>query len=77
MKKSNTLIGQLLVALVLATGISTAAVAKLPVAAETPETKAKAEEAKAKVAEVAKKAAEDLAEAQDKAVANYKERQPK
>lgn len=79
MKKSNMLVRQLLVALILAMGAGTAgiAVAKLPVPAETPESKAKAEEAKAKAAEASKKAAADLALSQDKAVANYKARQPK
>lgn len=76
MKESNSPFKNLLVGLVLAAGVSTAA-AKLPVPPETPESKAMAQEAAAKAAATAKKAAEDLARSQDKAVANYKERQAK
>ena len=76
MKKSNSLFRQSLIGLVLATGVSVAA-AKLPVAPETPESKAKTEEVAAKAAVAAKKDAEDLGRAQDKAVANLKERAPK
>jgi hypothetical protein len=76
MNKSNSLLRELLVALVLTLCVSSAA-AKLPVPEATPESQAKAEEAKSKAAAAAKKAAELLGSAQDKAVANYKSRAAK
>jgi hypothetical protein len=79
MKKTKSLFRPWLLALVLAGSLGAVgtAAAKLPVPAETPEAKAKAQEEAAKAAAAAKQAAEDLARYQDKAVANYKERQPK
>jgi hypothetical protein len=76
MKRMNPLFRSLLVAFAL-TGAAGTAGAKLPVAEATPEAKAKAEEAAAKAAAAAKKDAEDLGRYQDKAAANFKERQPK
>ena len=76
MKKTSSLLRQLSIAVVLACAAGTA-VAKLPVPPETPESKAKAQEAAAKAAAAAKQAAEELSRYQDKAVANYKERQAK
>ena len=76
MKRSNALFRELLLASALALCVSTAA-AKLPVAPETPESKAKADEAKEKAAAAAKTEADQLAGARDKAVANYKARAAK
>ncbi len=76
MKKMSPRLRSLLLVVALA-GAAGTAVAKLPVPEATPESKARAEEAAAKAAAAAKKDAEDLARYQDKAAANYKERQPK
>jgi hypothetical protein len=76
MKPAALLLANLLIALLMAT-VPGAAAAKLPVPAETPESKAKAQEAAAKVAAAAKRDAEDLSRYQDKAAANYQQRQSK
>jgi hypothetical protein len=76
MKRSGSLLRELLVAAALTLCVGSAA-AKLPAAPSTPESQAQAEEAKAKAAEAAKKAAEQLGNAQDKAVANYRSRAAK
>jgi hypothetical protein len=72
MNKSSSLFRHLLFAIVMACAAGTVA-AKLPVAPETPESKAKAEEAAAKAAAAAKEAAADRDRYMDKAVANHKE----
>jgi hypothetical protein len=72
MKKTHSLLMRLSLAAAIACTTGLAA-AKLPVAPETPESKAKADEARAKAAAASQKAAEDLSRYMDKAVANWKE----
>lgn len=76
MKRVELLLSGLLVALVLAVTPGPAS-ARLPTPPETPDSKAKAEETAAKVAAAAKREAEDLGRYQDKAAANYRDRQAK
>jgi hypothetical protein len=74
MSKLRLLVSSGLVALALGSAAGPAA-AKLPAPPETAESKANAEETLAKAAAAAKREAEELARYQDKAAANYKERQ--
>ena len=74
MNNAISVLRHLSVAVVLAVVAGTAT-AKLPVPPETPESKAKAEEAAAKAEAVKKKTAEDLAQAIERAVANYQQGQ--
>jgi hypothetical protein len=76
MKKVELLMAGLLVTLAFASAPDPAS-ARLPAPPETAGSKAKAEEVAAKVAAAARKEADELARYQDKAVANYKERQAK
>ena len=76
MKRLTSLFPGLLIAVALAGAAGTTA-AKLPVPPETPESKAQAQEVAAKAAAAVKKEAEEIGRYQDKAVANYKERQAK
>jgi len=76
MRTIPTWLAALLVTSVLALTAAPAA-AKLPVPPETPESKAKAQEVADKAAAAARRETEDLLRYQDKAVANYKQRQAK